>query len=270
MNAFYVIAATLAAMAVAIAATQVLIQHAQVKAEQTRGRRDDALLPLLAKTLYIVECLAILAVGLHLLGVEIWPLIAGAGVGGLAIALAAKDLMANIFGTLVIFLDRPFELGQHIEVDGVRGTVSQIGLRSTVLTQADASTAHIPNSIFTSLRVANNSRRSARVMELEFVLSGNSIPSQVLAFEHWIVEILTSPDDVRYAWVSDMRAPSVHISQIDAQGIHMRVTIWTDTSDDTMPHAAKESAAWKLIGDYINDDLGLSFSTSTCQCRYAA
>lgn len=95
-------------------------------------------------------------------GVNVTTFIASLGLGGLAFALAAKDTAANLFGSLVIFSDRPFKIGDWVEVDGVEGTVEEIGIRSTRIRTFPQSQATIPNATVANTTVTNWTRMGKR------------------------------------------------------------------------------------------------------------
>ena len=82
---------------------------------------------------------------------DVAALIAGLGIGGLALALAARDTVANFFGSLVIFTDQPFHIGDWVEVGGVEGVVEEVGMRTTRIRRFDKSLATVPNQTFTTL-----------------------------------------------------------------------------------------------------------------------
>lgn len=97
---------------------------------------------------------------LHLAGQELTAVISGLGIGGLAVALASKDSLANFFGTLSILFSDVFSLGDWIEVDGKEGTVVEIGLRVTKLRTFDNAIIAIPNAILANQDVKNWNKRS--------------------------------------------------------------------------------------------------------------
>ena len=128
--------------------------------ESSDYKIDDMLAGLVGK---ILRVLVVLLGGLllvqNLTGIEIGPLLASLGLGGLAIALAAKDTVANFFGTVTILLDHPFELGDVITFEGQTGTVELVGFRSTQLRTYEGHQVTIPNNKITNANVTNISRR---------------------------------------------------------------------------------------------------------------
>lgn len=122
----------------------------------TESTIDDMLAPLLGKTLriFIVLIGAILVVQ-NLTGVELGPLLASLGVGGIAVALAAKDSIANFFGTLTILFDKPFQIGQRIVIDTIDGTVESVGFRSTRIRTLTGHLVTIPNEKLVNTSIEN-------------------------------------------------------------------------------------------------------------------
>jgi MscS family membrane protein len=116
------------------------------RASRTPSTVDDILYPLVQKALWLIVVLAGVAQILSVHGVNVSGLVAGLGLGGLAFALAAKDTVENIFGSVAILIDQPFRVGDSINVGGVSGTVEQIGLRSTRLRTPENSLISMPNS----------------------------------------------------------------------------------------------------------------------------
>lgn len=107
-------------------------------------------------------------VGLQAFGISLTGLLTVGGVGGLIIGLAAKDLLSNFFGGLMIYFDRPFSVGDWINSPdrNIEGTVERIGLRMTVIRKFNTRPLYVPNSVFSSIVVQNPSRmRHRRIYE---------------------------------------------------------------------------------------------------------
>lgn len=101
-------------------------------------------------------------VALNNAGYDVGALIAGLGIGGLALAMAARDTVSNVFGGFTIFTDRPFTLNDRIKVSGFDGTVDEIGIRSTRLRTLAGTLVTIPNSTFSESAVENVSAEPSR------------------------------------------------------------------------------------------------------------
>ena len=102
---------------------------------------------------------------------EIKSLLAGLSVGGLALGLAAQDTVANLFGAVAIFLDKPFHMGDRIKVEGVEGVVEAIGLRSTSVRSLDGHHVTIPNKLMGNAIITNITRRPTIKTEMNLGLT---------------------------------------------------------------------------------------------------
>lgn len=133
-----------------------------VLASKTETNVDDQLIPLVRKVIKIIIVILGLLYVLSVLGVEITPLLAGASVGGLALALAAQDTLKNFFGSITIYTDSPFEVGDWIVFNGGEGVVEEIRVRSTRIRTFHNSVISVPNGILADLKIDNMGRRRFR------------------------------------------------------------------------------------------------------------
>ncbi len=129
-------------------------------AKTTESTIDDILVPLFGKTLRIfIILLAGIIVLQNITGIEIGPLLASLGIGGLAVALAAKDSIANFFGTLTILFDKPFQVGERIVIDSYDGVVEEVGFRSTRIRLLTGALVTIPNEKVVNSGLENIGKR---------------------------------------------------------------------------------------------------------------
>ena len=123
--------------------------------ERSDSSFDNQLIPVIQKGVRSIIWVLGIIIGLDNIGFDITAMIAGLGIGGLALALAAQDSVKNIFAGIMIFLDKPFRIKDRIQVDGFDGTVEEVGLRSTRLRTLEGRIVTIPNSRFTDNSVTN-------------------------------------------------------------------------------------------------------------------
>jgi MscS family membrane protein len=131
-------------------------------AQRTDSKLDDQLVPIIRKSLKVFVALLVLIAVLQNLGYNVGSLLAGLGIGGLAVAMAARDTLANFFGGLVIFTDRPFRVGDLISIGDVEGTVEQIGFRSTRVRTPARTLVTIPNSKLVDTAIDNKTAMPMR------------------------------------------------------------------------------------------------------------
>ena len=183
----FVINGLMAALAVACTwvgfrLLDVLARAAQRAATKTDTRLDDQLVPLLRKTLKVFLAVIVAVLVVDKMGYSVASLIASLGIGGLALALAAKDTVANFFGSVIVFTDQPFHVGDWVEFGGVEGVVEEVGMRTTRIRRFDKSLATVPNQTFTNSTIVNYSKRPMRRLRLIVGLSYETTPAQMQTF----------------------------------------------------------------------------------------
>jgi MscS family membrane protein len=154
------------------------------------------------------------------LGLPTYSLVTGLGIGGLAVALAGREALSNLIGTVAILLDRPFKLGDFIVLgEAERGTVTEIGLRSTRIKRLDGILVSIPNANIANMKIINE---SAPVAEAQIsVPVGAAYGSSVNDVEQ---ALLTAAQRCEYA-VSDL-APSVRLVSFGDSAMEFQVLVW--------------------------------------------
>ncbi|HEY9220606.1 MAG TPA: mechanosensitive ion channel family protein [Lutibacter sp.] len=151
-------------------------------AESTASKLDDQLVPVLRNFLKgLVIFLGILKF-LTLFGVDPVTVLAGASIGGIAVALASQDTVKNFIGTIMIFVDKPFHIGDWIEAGTVIGTVETVGFRSTTVRAADTTIFQIPNSQLSEMVVNNKGLRSFRRYTTNLGIRYDTPPELIEAF----------------------------------------------------------------------------------------
>jgi MscS family membrane protein len=132
--------------------------HLRIKADADKEFHEQ-IFPIIRKTLKLFIIVVATLVTLDTLHVKITALIASLSIGGLAVGLAAQDTLGNLFGAVAVFLDRPFRVGDRIQIDAIDGFVESLGLRSTKVRNLDGYLVSIPNKIVGNTTIINISRR---------------------------------------------------------------------------------------------------------------
>jgi len=160
----------------------VLSDWLKAKAEGTDTKLDDQLVPLLRKTLKVLTTVIGGLFILQNLDVDVGSLLAGLGLGGLAFALAAKDTVANFFGSVVIFVDKPFQIGDWVVINSVEGIVEEVGFRTTKVRTFYNSQVTVPNSVMTNASIDNYGMRRFRRYSTTLGLTYDTPPEKMQAF----------------------------------------------------------------------------------------
>ena len=166
-------------------------------AKQTDNTFDDHLAPLVAKSLRFFVVLVGVLLALQSFGVNVMSLLAGLGLGGLAFALAAKDTAANLFGSIMIFVDQPFKIGDWIIADGAEGTVKEIGFRSTRIKTFYDSEVSIPNSALANATIDNMGRRTYRRIKAMLGVTYDTSSEKIEQFVEGIKQIIADHPNTR-------------------------------------------------------------------------
>ncbi|ATB70306.1 small-conductance mechanosensitive channel [Sulfurospirillum diekertiae] len=151
---------------------------------------------------FITKALRIFLIALGIMavlqewGINVSAFVASLGLGGLAFALAAKDTVANLFGSLVIFTDRPFKVGDWVETPAVEGMIEEIGIRSTKIRTFAQALVSMPNATLANTPITNWSRMGKRRVKTRLGLTYNTSVEQMKAIIQEIKTMLKKHPDV--------------------------------------------------------------------------
>ncbi len=169
----------------------ILSSYFEKMAEQTENQFDNLLVPLLRKTSKIfIICFGAIYIA-HSFTLDINNLLAGLGIGGLAFALAAKDTLSNLFGSLTVVLDRPFQIGEYVKIGGeIEGMVEEVGFRSTRIRTFYNSLISVPNNKLTNIHIDNYGQREYRRMSTKIGVQYDTPPEKIEAFCEGIRQLI--------------------------------------------------------------------------------
>ena len=190
---------------------------------KTHSQLDDQLVPLIRKTLRLVVVIMVaLFIAQNIFNWNIAALLAGLGLGGLAFALAAKDMVANLFGSITIFADRPFQIGDRVTIDGQDGVVEEVGFRSTKLRTLTGHLVTVPNSVVANTTVENIAARPYLKRSLDIGVTYDTSPKKMKQ----AVKILREMCEARAKNFVAGRAPRVFFTDFNADSLGINVTYW--------------------------------------------
>ncbi len=162
----------------------------EVRADRSENKFDDLLVPLFRKSMKLFVGAFGIAFLAEILSLPVRSVIAGLGIGGLALALAAQDVVKNLFGSLTVLLDRPFSVGDWVQIGEVEGTVAELGFRSTRIRTFYDSLVTVPNSNLISASVDNFGARTYRRWKATLGIAYQTPPETVDAFCEGIRELV--------------------------------------------------------------------------------
>lgn len=242
-----------------------------ILARRNGGQVNGVLLMLLRTTLKVLILgMSILFIG-DQFGVKITTLLAGAGVMGLAIAFAAQDTIANVFGSVMIILDKPFNVGDFVKFDGHEGTVIAIGFRSTRLKTLEGHVITIPNKSCAGAAITNVTDRRFMRQIIDLGLVYETTPAQMERALTLLREIVTMIPG------TDHSQPTIaYFSSFDAYAMTLRLKVFysnPDSKGNPMPVDVDAYALWlgalnlEILKRFNAE--GLSFAYPTHVTYYA-
>ncbi|HWW02782.1 MAG TPA: mechanosensitive ion channel family protein [Candidatus Acidoferrum sp.] len=163
---------------------------------------DHQLFSALRITLNTFVIIVALLITAQNLDINITAAIASLSIGGLAVGLAAQDTLANIFGAVSVFVDKPFRVGEHIKLEGAEGAVEAVGLRSTRLRNPDGHLVAIPNKTMGNSIITNLSRRPTIKTTMNLNLAPDLPIAKIKQALTLLQEIYRGHEGTQEAWVS--------------------------------------------------------------------
>lgn len=196
--------------------------HSQT--EKTESKFDDMLVPIVRKSLRVTVVLfALVSIAQSLSDKPVSALLAGLGLGGLAFALAAQDTIKNLFGSLVIFTDKPFGLGDRINYDGHDGVIEEVGLRSTRLRRLDGHQVTIPNGELANKSIHNIAKRPFIRRIFTLGVTYDTTPEKVCRAKEILEDILKDHEGMD---PKGEMLPRVYFSDFSASSLDFKCMYW--------------------------------------------
>ena len=172
-------------------AVELLLAVVRRFTKQTESSLDEQLVPIIGHILNTgIVVIGTLRV-LYLLDVNVAALVAGISIGGLALALAAQDTVKNLLGSIMIFADRPFQIGDTIQSGEINGIVEEVGFRSTRIRTSETSLISVPNGKVSDLTINNMGVRTARRFRTEILVDNDTPIAAIEAFIERLRQLYT-------------------------------------------------------------------------------
>lgn len=196
------------------------------------------------------------------LGFDLGGLIAGLGLGGVILTLAAQDTAKNLFGGVVIFLDKPFKVGDYIEAGTYAGTVEDITFRSTAIRTLDDSLLHIPNSEMSSVAITNWAEINRRRYKTNLTITLDTPLEKVEKIKQEIKNMLSEQDEI---FTETIR---VNFENILDNGIEVVVITYVNITNYVEFLRLKEQLNYKIMQILENNSVDLAYNTQTIYVKH--
>lgn len=235
------------------------IENRLITDEYTSEPVDEATVLALGKLVRIAVMITAALVILQTLGYSISGVLAFGGIGGIAIGFAAKDLLANFFGGLMIYLDRPFTIGDWIRSPDqeIEGTVEYIGWRQTRIRTFDKRPLYVPNATFSHISVENPSRMSnRRIKETIGVRYDDAAKMQLIIDD--VEALLRGHDDI-----DQNQTIIVNFNSFGPSSLDFFIYTFTRTTDWVTYHAVKQKVLLQILDIILGHGADVAYPTST-------
>lgn len=226
---------------IALKVVDILMSYTQKFTQKTVSKMDEQLVPILRRFLQVFIILGGILQLLSIFNVNITALIAGVSIGGLALALAAQDAVKNLIGSIMIFIDQPFQIGDYISDGDESGTIEEVGFRSTRIRKPDSSLVSIPNGSLANRSITNMGVRTFRLFQTNLGVTYQTSPEKIEAFIVKLKEIAAAHPFVREEGMY------ISLQSLDDSAISILFRVQLDTGDYAKELQLKEELLFKII-----------------------
>jgi len=228
---------------------------------KTETKLDDMLVPIVRKALRLtIAIIAVLLISENILGANVKSLLLSAGVGGIAVALAAKDTIANFFGSITIFTDRPFQMGELVKIDEHLGPVEEVGFRSTRIRTLQGHLVTIPNSVITNSCVENIGRRPFIRRTSNITITYDSGHTKAKRAVKIIKEVVAGVPEVN---TDSEKPPRVYFSDFNDCSLNIYMSYWVRPPDYWLYHQVNEQVNLEIMKRFEAEQIEFAFPTQT-------
>ena len=229
------------------------------RAARTGRQVDRTTVDAVGKLFRLSVVITAVLVGMQTLGFSVSGILAFGGIGGIAVGFAAKDLLANFFGGLMIYLDRPFAVGDWVRSPDreIEGTVEKIGWRLTVIRTFDKRPLYVPNATFANIAVENPSRMShRRIFETIGIRYDDALRMQPIVDK--VKQML-----IDHAEIDETQTLIVNFNSFAPSSLDFFIYTFTHTTNWVEFHRIKQDVLLKVIGIIEAEGAQIAFPTST-------
>ena len=229
---------------------------------KTETKLDDMLVPIVRKALRLtIAIIAVLLISENILGGDkVKSLMLSAGVGGIAVALAAKDTIANFFGSITIFADRPFQMGELVKIGDHLGPVEEVGFRSTRIRTLQGHLVTIPNSVITNSSVENIGRRPFIRRTSNITITYDSGHTKAKRAVEIIKEVLAGVQEVN---TNAEKPPRVYFSDFNDWSLNIYMSYWVRPADYWLFQQVNEQVNFEIMKRFKAEEIEFAFPSQT-------
>jgi len=228
---------------------------------RTKTKLDDMLVPVVRKSLRVtIAIISAIYIIDNILGQDVRSILLGAGVGGIAIALAAKDTIANFFGSVTIFADRPFQIGELVKIGEHYGPVEEVGFRSTKIRTLQGHLVTVPNSMIVNSIVENVGRRPFIRRTSNITITYDSGRTKAKGAVEIIKDVLA---DIPQINTDPEKPPRVYFNEFNDWSLNIYMSYWVKPADYWLYQQVNERVNLEIMKRFEDYKIEFAFPTQT-------
>ena len=258
------LAHAIVALAIAYAIYRLVdvVEHYLIRwTSKTQTKLDDMLVPVVRKAMRItIAIIAAIFIVDNILQQDVKSILLGAGVGGIAVALAAKDSIANFFGSITIFADRPFQVDERIKIGEHDGPVEEVGFRSTRIRTLDGHLITIPNNTIANANIENIGRRPFIRRKANITITYDSGCDKTKRAVEIIKDVLANTPEVN---TDPNYPPRVYFSDFNDCSLNIFVIYWVKPPDWWLYQEVNERVNFEIMKRFEAEAIEFAFPTQT-------
>lgn len=189
------------------------------------------------------------------IGIDVTSLIAGLGIGGIAIALAAQNVLGDLFSSLAIYFDRPFEVGDFISTGQVSGTVTKVGIKTTRIKALSGEEVIIPNKDLTDSRIQNFKRMTERRVSFTIGVEYDTLQKHMKQIPVILKEIIEKAEDLRFS--------RAHFKEFGDSALIFEIVYFVESKEFELHMDRQQEVLLAIKGKFAKEGIVMAFPTQT-------
>lgn len=242
-----------------IVAIEIFIDYVITRRERENGDGNSAAMHLASVFLKTLIWIFALLTALSNLGVNVTSLVAGLGIGGIAIALAAQNILGDLFSGLTIYLDKPFAVGDSIKVGETIGTVEKVGMKTTRVRAQQGEEIIFPNKDIASAQIHNMARMKERRVAFSFGVTYETDDKKLTKIPAWVKEIIEHEPNTRF--------DRTHFKEFGDSALLFEVVYFVTSSDYPLHMDARQNINLAIREKLGKEKVHIAYPTQTVHMK---
>lgn len=238
-----------------IVAIEIFVDHLLAKRDKESGGASAAPMHLASVVIKTIIWVFALLTALSNLGINVTSLVAGLGIGGIAVALAAQNILGDLFSSFAIYLDRPFVVGDSIKIKDLIGTVEKIGMKTTRVRALSGEEIVFPNKDIVSAQIHNFAKIKERRIVLNLNVTHETDDEKLAQIPQWIRQIIENEPNVRF--------DRSHFKEIGEFALKFETIYFVTSSDYVIYMNAQQNINLAIREKFKNEKVSVAYPTET-------